>query len=54
MEYPNNGSLADYTSAQQIVATVRALIASGGDVLVPGFHQETAFNFLDSLEAASP
>lgn len=54
MEYPNNGSLADYTSAQQIVTTLRALIASGGNVLVLGFHQETAFNFLDNLEAAIP
>ncbi len=53
-EYPNNGSLADYTGTGQIVEMFKTLITNGKNVLVLGFHQETAFDFLDNLEAAIP
>lgn len=53
-ELPNNGSLADYTSTAQIVETFRTLLAERKRVMVLGFHQETAFDFLDHLEAAIP
>jgi len=53
-EYPNNGSLADYTSAPQLLEIFRSLLANGKLVLVLGFHQETAFNYLGRLEEAIP
>lgn len=54
MELPNNGSLADYTSAAQILEIFRTLLANRKSVMVLGFHQETAFNFLSHLEDAIP
>jgi hypothetical protein len=54
MEYPNNGSLADYTSTSRLLEIFRALVASGKSVLVLGFHQETAFDHLDNLADAIP
>lgn len=54
MELPNNGSLADYTSTAQILETFRILLANRKTVMVLGFHQETAFNFLSHLEDAIP
>lgn len=54
MELPNNASLADYTSTQKIVDVFRELVRHGKTVMVLGFHQETAFNYLHRLEAAIP
>lgn len=54
MEFPNNASLADYTSAKQIVEMFKNLIANRKDVMVLGFHQETAADFLVNLEIAIP
>ena len=53
-EYPNNAALADYTSTKQIVAMFKDLIANQKTVMVLGFHQETATNYLRRLEAAIP
>ena len=54
MELPNNGSLADYTTTVQIMEAFRTLLEEKKRVMVLGFHQETAFDFLDHLEAAIP
>jgi hypothetical protein len=54
MEYPNNASLADYTSSKQIIALFKQLITSKNTVMVLGFHQETATDFLPRLEQAIP
>lgn len=54
MEYPNNGSLADYTDTQQLVAIFNTLIEHDKRVLVLGFHQETAFSYLKHLQDAIP
>ena len=53
-EYPNNASLADYTSTKQMVAMFRALLAEQKTVMVLGFHQETATDYLHRLETAIP
>lgn len=53
-EFPNNASLADYTSAKQLVEMFKSLIANRKDVMVLGFHQETAADFLVNLEIAIP
>ena len=53
-EYPNNGGLADYTRTEDILALLRQVLAAKKPVLVLGFHQETAFDFLDRLTAAIP
>lgn len=54
MEYPNNGSLADYTGTQQLLTIFTTLIEQGKPVLVLGFHQETAFSYLKHLQDAIP
>ena len=54
MEYPNNASRADYTSTDQLVEMFKALIANGKTVMVLGFHQESAFNYLNRLADAIP
>lgn len=54
MEYPNNASLADYTSAKQIVSMFKQLLAAKKHVMVLGFHQETATDYLIHLENAIP
>ena len=53
-EYPNNGSLADYTSTKEIVALFKQLLEQNKRVMVLGFHQETARDFLHRLETAIP
>ena len=53
-EYPNNAALADYTSSKQIVAMFNSLIQNNKTVMVLGFHQETATNYLGRLDAAIP
>ena len=54
MEYPNNGSLADYTDTQQLLTIFKTLISHNKRVLVLGFHQETAFSYLKHLQDAIP
>jgi hypothetical protein len=54
MEYPNNAALADYTSTEQIVNLFENLIEADKKVMVLGFHQETAADFLERLEQAIP
>lgn len=54
MQYPNNAALADYTSAEQIVTLFKNLIAAEKKVMVLGFHQETAVDFLERIENAIP
>ena len=54
MEFPNNASLADYTSAQKLLQLFRDLIAHEKTVMVLGFHQETAASYLSNLEEAIP
>jgi len=54
MEYPNNASLADYTSAQKLVEIFNDLIRNNKRVMVLGFHQETASSYLHRLEDAIP
>jgi hypothetical protein len=53
-EYPNNASLADYTSTDQIIDMFTLLIEQGKSVMVLGFHQETAVDFSGRLAAAIP
>ena len=54
MEYPDNGSLADYTRTKVLVEAFKKVLDSHEKVFVTGFHQETAFNFLSRLEQAIP
>lgn len=54
MHFPNNAGLADYTSTDQIVRLFQALLDAHQSVMVTGFHQETAFVFLDRLAEAIP
>lgn len=54
MEYPNNGGLADYTSPQKILEIFREQLVHPSAVLVLGFHQETAFDYLRRMEDAIP
>lgn len=53
-EYPNNAALADYTNTKQIVAMFKTLLAERKPVMVLGFHQETATDYLVRLEKAIP
>ena len=54
MEYPNNAALADYTSTKQIVSMFKSLVKANKKVMVLGFHQETAADFLGRVERAIP
>ena len=54
MEYPNNGSLADYTDTHRLLEIFNSLIMHNKNVLVLGFHQETSFSYLKILEDAIP
>jgi hypothetical protein len=54
MEYPNNASLADYTSTKQIISMFKQLLVAKKNVMVLGFHQETATDYLNRLENAIP
>lgn len=53
-EYPNNAALADYTSTKQVLEMFKTLIAEQKPVMVLGFHQETATDYLHRLEQAIP
>jgi hypothetical protein len=54
VQVPNNGCLADYVTADQMVATYEELVAQAPSaaVLSLGFHQETAAKFLPRLRDA--
>jgi hypothetical protein len=54
MEYPDNAALADYTSAKQLLQLFEQLLNAQRPVMVLGFHQETAADFLIQLERAIP
>lgn len=54
MEYPNNGALADYTTTSQIISLFEDLLDHRREVMVLGFHQETAADYLPRLSAAIP
>jgi len=54
IEYPNNAALTDYTSTKQVVTMFKNLIESKKRVMVLGFHQETATDFLGRIEEAIP
>ncbi len=53
-EYPNNAALADYTTAEQIVTLFNNLMKANKQIMVLGFHQETAVDFLHRIEEAVP
>lgn len=53
-EYPNNAALADYTSTKQIVDMFKTLLEEQKTIMVLGFHQETATDYLYRLEQAIP
>lgn len=53
-EYPNNAGLADYATSQQWVQLFEQLIASEHSVMVLGFHQESADDFLTILAQVIP
>jgi len=52
MQFPNNAGLMDYTSTEQLLDIFRQLLDAKKPVMVTGFHQETAFVYLDNLEDA--
>jgi hypothetical protein len=54
MEYPNNAALADYTNTKKILQLFGQLIDARQPVMVLGFHQETAADYLIHLERAIP
>ena len=54
IEHPNNACLADYTSTKQIVEMFKTLLDEHKSVMVLGFHQETATDYLYRLEQAIP
>ena len=54
IELPNNASLADYTRTEELVEIFRKLVDNNKSVMVMGFHQESAFNYLDRLADAIP
>lgn len=54
MEFPNNAALADYTNAKQLLQLFEQLVDAQRPVMVMGFHQETAGDFLLHLERAIP
>lgn len=53
-EYPDNAALADYTNTKQLIALFKQLLTEQKDVLVLGFHQETAASYLHRLDDAIP
>ncbi|HSI44889.1 MAG TPA: hypothetical protein VK950_01830 [Methylophilus sp.] len=54
MEYPNNAALADYTSTKELLQLFERLMNAQQPVMVLGFHQETAADYLIRLERAIP
>lgn len=54
MEFPDNAALADYTSTKQLLQLFKQLVSAHKPVMVLGFHQETAADYLPRLERAIP
>lgn len=54
MEYPDNAAMADYTSTRQLLALFEQLLNAHQPVMVMGFHQESAADYLLRLERAIP
>lgn len=54
MEYPNNAALADYTNTKELLQLFERLMNAHQPVMVLGFHQETAADYLIRLERAIP
>lgn len=54
MEYPDNAALADYTSTRQLLQLFNRLLAHKQTVMVLGFHQESASDYLWRLTRAVP
>lgn len=54
MEYPDNAALADYTNTRQLVRLFEQLLDAHQPVMVLGFHQETAADYVIHLERAIP
>ena len=54
MEYPNNAALADYTNTRELLHLFEQLLVAQQPVMVLGFHQESAADFLIHLERAIP
>lgn len=52
IEYPNNAGFADYQTVAHWLQLFEALLASEKRVLVLGFHQETAADYLPRLTLA--
>lgn len=52
MQYPNNAGLMDYTRSEELLEIFQTLIKQDKHIMVMGFHQETAFDFLDNMEDA--
>lgn len=54
MEYPDNAAMADYTSAKHLLTLFEQLLNAHQPVMVMGFHQESAADYLLRLERAIP
>ncbi|MGP1716588.1 MAG: hypothetical protein ACTS9Y_05355 [Methylophilus sp.] len=54
MEYPDNAALADYTNTKALLQLFEQLLNAHHSVMVLGFHQETAADYLIRLERAIP
>lgn len=54
MEYPDNAALADYTNTKELLQLFEQLLNAHKPVMVLGFHQESAADYLFHLERAIP
>ncbi len=54
MEYPDNAALADYTNTKELLQLFEQLLNAHKPVMVLGFHQESAADYLIHLERAIP
>jgi hypothetical protein len=54
IEYPDNAALADYTNTKELLQLFEQLANAHHPVMVLGFHQETAADYLIRLERAIP
>lgn len=54
MEYPDNAAMADYTSTKQLLGQFEQLLSTQRPVMVMGFHQESAAEYLLRLERTIP
>lgn len=54
MEYPNNAAMADYVNTKQLIQLFEQLLRARQPVMVMGFHQESAAEYLWQLQRAIP